>query len=146
MNYNLNFQEMPSGKFWVNPFLRYCRNQVAFSGLKKRSFSFTTILSWFCFLRYFFNRNGRVPKFCELSLTVLRHVLAKIKIISELYDWLKTAWKGGLKWNPEQSHQKDFFRHYLVSQAVELGLWCCTQYVLWLLIKSYKFGNLAINC
>ena len=55
--YNLNFQEMPSREFWVNPFLRYCsRNQMVFWSKNKWIFSIKTWLSRLCFfLQYFLN-------------------------------------------------------------------------------------------
>ena len=71
---------MSSREFWVNPFLRCYRNQMDFWSKNKCIFSFKTWFRWFCFLGdIFWIVNGRVSKFCELSLTVLRHVLAKIQ-------------------------------------------------------------------
>ena len=60
----------------------------AFSGLKTNYLKFQDLIKLILFLgEIFWTVKGRVPKFCELSFTVWKHVLAKKnKAMSELYD------------------------------------------------------------
>ena len=76
-----------------------------------------------------------VNSFCEFSLTVVRHVLAKNQSQQWTIWQFKSCLKKGFEVETLKSHQKDFSRPYLVSQAVDFDF--LLQYVFWLFIKIY---------
>ena len=87
--------------------------------------------------------NQKTPNFVKQSI---RHVLAKCKAMSALqHDCLSTAYKRDVEVESLKADQNDLFRPYLVSQAVDFGLWFLLQYVFWLFIKSYKICDPVIN-
>ena len=96
------------------------------SSQNKCIFSFNTWLSWFWgFCDIFWTINGRVSKYCELFLTVLRHVLA----INQSYKWIVWLFKYCLK--------KGFWSEILKNHIKKTFLGSILS-VLWLFMKSYK--------
>ena len=76
--------------------------------------------------------NGRFSTCCEFSLTVTRHVLAKIKAISELHDCLGTAYKRGFQVESLKIISKRLFQ----AVSSQSSSW------LWFLI----YDNMSFNC
>ena len=102
--------------------------QIHFNPIKAGgSRSMYSLKTLSCFLWIFYNIcfhiNGRDPQFCNLSWTVKRHIVVKIKVQSQLPDWLDTAWKSLFVWFLRISLENPFYRQYLNSHTVHLCLW-----------------------
>ena len=112
----------------------------AFSGLKTNYLKFQDLIKLILFFgEIFWTVKGRVPKFCELSLRVWRHVLAK----NQSHE--RTVWLYCLTRVFEVKSSKRLFRPYLISQAIDLKLWFFNKIGFITVYEVANFGATAIN-